>query len=122
MTINTKFNEIEVKEIKMAMAIRAMLNSTEPTPKTQEEFNAWCEEIVANYYKDKAKEEIKKQKRIEKENKPGFKAHRNWKRYDTEIKKAREQIKELERNIKYYEKKKAEYAKQYKAETGEDVK
>ena len=120
-TINAKFTEEEVKEIEELMYYKALFGDT-GAPSTQEEFDKWCDKVVEIYHEDKIKEDIKRQKKIERESQPGFKARRNWKRYDTEIKKAREQIEELEKNIKYYEKKKAEYAKQYKAETGEDVK
>ena len=121
MTINTKFTQEEIKTIEEVMLYKALFNCND-APSTQKEFDEWCDEIVKKHHENKKKEEIKRQKKIERESRPGFKARRSWKRYDTEIKKAREQIKELEESIKYYEKKKAEYAKQYKAETGEDVK
>lgn len=121
MTINTKFTQEEINIIKEIMSYKALFNCND-APSTQEEFDGWCDKIIEKYHEDKKREEIKKQKKIEKESQPGFKARRSWKRYDTEIRKAKEQIKELEKSIEYYEKKKAEYAKQYKAETGENVK
>jgi hypothetical protein len=121
MTINTKFTQEEIKAIEEVMLYKALFHHND-TPSTQKEFDEWCDKVVEKYHEDKKREEIKKTKKIERESQLGFKARRSWKRYDTEIRKAKEQIKELEKSIKYYEKKKAEYAKQYKAETEEDVK
>ena len=59
MTINRKYNEEERAEIKRAIAIRAIANSTEQAPKTQEEFDEWAEKIVKEYYENKAKEEAR---------------------------------------------------------------
>ena len=121
MTINTKFTEEEIKKIEELMMYKALFGCND-APSTQEEFDEWCDEVIKKYHEDKKKKEIQKQKKIERESRPGFKARRNWKRYDTEIRKAKEQIKKLEKDIRYYEKKKAEFAEQYRAETGEDVK
>ena len=122
MTINRKYNEEERAEITRAIAIRAIANSTEQAPKTQEEFDEWAEKIVKEYYENKAKEEARQQKRTEKENQPGFKAKRNFKRYETEIQKAEEEIKKLQKKIQYYEQKKKEAAEIYAEETGEEIK
>ena len=122
MTINRKYNEEERAEITRAIAIRAIANSTEQAPKTQEEFDEWAEKIVKEYYENKAKEEARQQKRTEKENQPGFKAKRNFKRYETEIQKAEEEIKKLQKKIQYYEQKKKEAAEIYEAETNEKIK
>ena len=121
MTINRKYNEEERAEIKRAIAIRAIANSTEQAPKTQEEFDEWAEKIVKEYYENKAKEEARQQKRTEKENLPGFKAKRNFKRYETEIQKAEKEIKRLQKQIQYYEQKKKEAAEIYAAEIGEEI-
>ena len=122
MTINRKYNEEEREEIKRAIAIRAIANSTEQAPKTQEEFDEWAEKIVKEYYENKAKEEARQQKRAEKENQLGVKAKRNFKRYETEIQKAEKEIKKLQKQIKYYEQKKKEAAEIYEAETNEKIK
>ena len=122
MTINRKYNEEERAEIKRAIAIRAIANSPEQAPKTQEEFDEWAEKIVKEYYENKAKEEARQQKRTEKENQPGFKAKRNFKRYETEIQKAEKEIKRLQKQIKYYEQKKKEAAEIYETETNEKIK
>ena len=122
MTINRKYNEEERAEIKRAIAIRAIANSTEQAPKTQEEFNEWAEKIVKEYYENKAKEEARQQKRAEKENQLGFKAKRNFKRYETEIQKAEKEIKRLQKQIQYYEQKKKEVAEIYEVETNEKIK
>lgn len=120
--INTnKFTAEEIVEIKSAIAIRALLNSREPVPATQEEFDAWCEKVIAENREAERKAEIAKQKRIERENQPGYKAKKNYKRTNTEIEKMKQEMKALERKIAYYEKKKAEYAEQYEAETGEKI-
>ena len=122
MTINRKYNEEERTEIKRAIAIRAIANSTEQAPKTQEEFDEWAEKIVKEYYENKAKEEARQQKRAEKENQLGFKAKRNFKRYETEIQKAEKEIKRLQKKIQQYEQKKKEAAEIYAEETGEEIK
>ena len=122
MTINRKYNEEERAEIKRAIAIRAIANSTEQAPKTQEEFDEWAEKIVKEYYENKAKEEARQQKRTEKENQPGVKAKRNFKRYETEIQKAEKEIKRLQKKIQQYEQKKKEAAEIYAEETGEEIK
>lgn len=122
MTINRKYNEVERAEITKAIAIRAIANSTEQAPKTQEEFDEWAEKIVKEYHENKAKEEARQQKRAEKENQPGFKAKRNFKRYETEIQKAEKEIKRLQKQIQYYEQKKKEAAEIYEAETNEKIK
>ena len=122
MTINRKYNEEERAEIKRAIAIRAIANSTEQAPKTQEEFDEWAEKIVKEYHERKVKEETKQQKRTEKENQPGVKAKRNFKRYETEIQKAEKEIKRLQKKIQQYEQKKKEAAEIYAAETGEEIK
>ena len=122
MTINRKYNEEERAEIKRAIAIRAIANSTEQAPKTQEEFDEWAEKIVKEYYENKAKEEARQQKRTEKENQPGVKAKRNFKRYETEIQKAEKEIKRLQKQIQYYKQKKKEAAEIYEAETNEKIK
>ena len=122
MTINRKYNEEERAEIKRAIAIRAIANSTEQAPKTQEEFDEWAEKIVKEYYENKAKEEARQQKRTEKENQPGVKDKRNFKRYETEIQKAEKEIKRLQKQIQYYEQKKKEAAEIYEAETNEKIK
>ena len=122
MTINSKYNAEEREEIKRAIAIRAIANSTEQAPKTQEEFDEWAEKIVKEYHERKAKEESRQQKRAERENQPGFKAKRNFKRYETEIQKAEKEIKRLQKKIQQYEQKKKEAAEIYAKETGEEIK
>ena len=122
MTINKKYNAEEKAEIKRAIAIRAIANSTEQAPKTQKEFDEWAEKIVKEYHETKAKEEARQQKRTEKENQPGVKAKRNFKRYETEIQKAEKEIKKLQKKIQQYEQKKKEAAEIYTKETGEEIK
>ena len=122
MTINRKYNAEEREEIRVATVARAIANSTEQAPQTQEEFDKWAEKIVKEYHERKAKEESRQQKRAEKENQPGFKAKRNFKRYETEIQKAEEEIKKLQKKIQQYEQKKKEAAEIYAEETGEEIK
>ena len=121
MTINRKYNEEERTEILTEIAVRAIINSAEQAPQTQEEFDEWTDKIIKEYYERKAKEEARQQKRAEKENQPGVKAKRNFKRYETEIQKAEKEIKRLQRQIQQYEKKKKEAAEIYAAETGEEI-
>ena len=122
MTINRKYNEEERAEIKTAIAVRAIANSAEQAPQTQEEFDKWAEKIVKEYHERKAKEETRQQKRAERENQPGFKAKRNFKRYETEIQKAEKEIKRLQKKIQQYEQKKKEAAEIYAEEIGEEIK
>ena len=121
MTINTKFTAEEIREIEVEIALRAYFHSRERVPETQEEFDAWCENIIEKKKEKERKEAERKAKRIERENQPGFKTKRNYKRVMTEIEKAKEEMKALERKIAYYEKKKVELAKQFKEETGEEI-
>ena len=122
MTINKKYNAEEREEIRVAIVARAIANSTEQAPQTQEEFDKWAEKIVKEYHKRKIKEDAKQQKRTEKENQPGFKAKRNFKRYETEIQKAEKEIKKLQKKIQQYEQKKKEAAEIYAKETNEKIK
>ena len=122
MTINRKYNAEEREEIRAAIVARVIANSTEQAPQTQEEFDEWAEKIVKEYHERKAKEEIRQHKRAEKENQPGVKAKRNFKRYETEIQKAEKEIKRLQKKIQQYEQKKKEAAEIYAEETGEEIK
>lgn len=122
MTINRKYNAEEREEIRVATVARVIANSTEQAPQTQEEFDKWAEKIVKEYHERKAKEESRQQKRAERENQPGFKAKRNFKRYETEIQKAEKEIKKLQKKIQQYEQKKKEAAEIYAEETNEKIK
>ena len=122
MTINRKYNAEEREEIRAAIVARAIINSAEQAPQTQEEFDKWAEKIVKEYHERKAKEESRQQKRTERENLPGVKAKRNFKRYETEIQKAEKEIKKLQKKIQQYEQKKKEAAEIYTKETGEEIK
>ena len=122
MTINRKYNAEEREEIRVATVARVIANSTEQAPQTQEEFDKWAEKIVKEYHERKAKEESRQQKRAERENQPGFKAKRNFKRYETEIQKAEKEIKKLQKKIQQYEQKKKEAAEIYAKETNEKIK
>ena len=121
MTINRKYNAEEREEIRVATVARAIANSTEQAPQTQEEFDKWAEKIVKEYHERKTKEESRQQKRAERENQPEFKAKRNFKRYETEIQKAEKEIKKLQKKIQQYEQKKKEAAEIYEAEIGEEI-
>ena len=121
MTINRKYNAEEREEIRAAIVARVIANSTEQAPQTQEEFDKWAEKIVKEYHERKAKEKARQQKRAERENQPGFKAKRNFKRYETEIQKAEKEIKKLQKKIQQYEQKKKEAAEIYAEETGEEI-
>ena len=120
MKINEKYTAEQREELETAIAIMALIGAGN-APKTQEEFDAWCDEHLAKVEAERAKEAEKKAKREAREAAPGYKAHRNWKRHDTEIRKAREEIARLMEEIEYHEKRKAEYAEEYKAETGKEV-
>lgn len=120
MKINEKYTAEQREELETAIAIMALIGAGN-APKTQEEFDTWCDEHLAKVEANKAKEAEKKAKREAREAQAGYKAHRNWKRHDTEIRKAREEIARLMKEIEYHEKRKAEYAEEYKAETGKEV-
>ena len=120
--MNRKYNAEEREEIRAAIVARAIANSAEQAPQTQEEFDKWAEKIVKEYHERKAKEESRQQKRAERENQPRFKTKRNFKRYETEIQKAEEEINKLQKKIQQYEQKKKEAAEIYEAETNEKIK
>lgn len=89
--------------------------------KTVEEIEK-AEKAKAEYLKaEKEKAEKAKQKRAEKMAQPGAKAKTNYKRKNTEIKKMMEEIERLQKEIEKAERAKANYAKQYKEETGEEL-
>jgi len=89
--------------------------------RTLDEIKKEEEEYEAKRIAREKKEAEAKAKRMAKETEPGYKAHRNWKRHDTEIRKAREEIARLMKEIEYHEARKAEYAEAYKAETGKEI-
>lgn len=120
MKINEKYNENERKVLEQTMMILALVGAGN-APTTQEEFDAWCEETLAKHYENERKEAEAKAKREARENAPGYKAHRNWKRNDTEIRKMREEIARLEAEIRIAEEKKAYWARKYEEETGKAV-
>ena len=122
MTINSKYNAEEKEEIRAAIVARAIANSAEQAPQTQEEFDKWAEKIVKEYHERKAKEETRQQKRAERENQPGFKAKRNFKKNETKIQKDEKEIKKLQKKIQQYEQKKKEAAEIYAKETNEKIK
>lgn len=62
-----------------------------------------------------------KAKRQERENQPGYKAARNYRRKATEIKKMQAEIERLYQEIKKAELKKKEYAEIYLKETGNEI-
>ena len=70
----------------------------------------------------KYNEDAREESRAERENQPGFKAKRNFKRYETEIQKAEKEIKKLQKKIQQYEQKKKEAAEIYAKETNEKIK
>ena len=120
MKINEKYTAEQKKELETAMMILAMVGAGN-APKTQEELDKWCDEHLAAVEARKAKEAEQKAKREAREAAPGYKARRNWKRHDTEIRKAREEIARLMKEIEYHEARKAEYAEEYEAETGKEI-
>lgn len=120
MKINEKYTAEQRNELENAMMILAIVGA-DNAPKTQEELDNWCDEHLAKVEARKAKEAEAKAKREAREAKAGYKAHRNWKRHDTEIRKAKAEIERLMAEIKYHEARKAEYAEEYKAETGEEI-
>lgn len=120
MKINEKYNEIEREVLNGAMwtlAIAGVGNA----PKTQEEFDAWCDETIARHNANEVKKAEEKAKREARENAPGYKAHKNWKRCDTEIRKMQEEIKKMEIAIREMKGKKAYWARKYEEETGKAV-
>jgi len=120
MKINEKYNESEREILNGAMWILALIGAGN-APKTQEEFDAWCDETIARHNANEAKKAEEKAKREAREAVPGYKARRNWKRNDTEIRKMREEIARLEEAIREAEEKKAYWARKYEEETGEAI-
>lgn len=120
MKINEKYTAEQRKELENAMMILAITGAGN-APKTQEELDNWCDEHLAEVEAYKAKEAEAKAKREAREATAGYKARRNWKRHDTEIRKAKAEIERLKAEIEYHEARKAEYAKAYEAETGKEI-
>lgn len=120
MNINEKYNEIEREILNGAMWTLALIGAGN-APKTQEEFDIWCDETIARHNAYEAKKAEEKAKREAREAAPGYKAHKNWKRCDTEIRKMREEIERLENAIREVEGKKAYWARKYEEETGKAV-
>jgi uncharacterized FlaG/YvyC family protein len=120
MKINEKYTAEQRKELKTAIMIMAMVGAGN-APETQEELDKWCDKHLATVEARKAHEAELKAKREAREATAGYKAHRNWKRHDTEIRRAREEIERLMKEIEYHEARKAEYAKAYEAETGKEI-
>lgn len=120
MKINEKYTANEKEILEQAMMILAIIGAGN-APKTQEELDAWCDETLAKHYENEKKEAEAKAKREAREAIPGYKAHRNWKRNDTEIRKMREEIARLEAEIKIAEGKKAYWARKYEEETGKAI-
>lgn len=89
--------------------------------RTLDEIKKEEEEYEAKRIAREKKEAEAKAKREAREAKAGYKARRNWKRHDTEIRKAKAEIERLMAEIEYHEARKAEYAEAYKAETGEEI-
>ena len=120
MKFNEKYTAEEIATLESSMWILAFLG-VGAAPKTQEEFDAWCDKTLADERADKEKAAAAKAKREAKEAEPGYKAHRNWKRTDTEIRKMKEEIARLEKAIREAEEKKAYWARKYEEETGKAV-
>ena len=117
MKFNEKFTAKEIEILEETMMLLAMIGAC-GAPTTQEEFDAWCEATITTHYENERKTAEKKAKREAREATPGYKARRNWKRNDTEIRKMREEIARLETEIRIAEGKKAYWAKKYEEETG----
>lgn len=120
MKINEKYTAEQKKALETAIMIYALMN-VENAPTTQEAFDAWCEQYLAEEAARVAKKAADKAKRDAREAAPGYKAHKNWKRCETEIQKAKEEIARLMEKVEYYEARKAEYAETYKTETGNEI-
>lgn len=120
MKINEKYTANEKEILEQTMMILAIIGAGN-APKTQEEFDIWCDETLAEHHENARKEAEAKAKREAREAAPGYKAHRNWKRTDTEIRKMKEEIARLEKAIREAEEKKAYWAKKYEEETGKAV-
>lgn len=120
MKINEKYTAEQVKELETAMMFMALVGAGN-APKTQEELDAWCDNHLADKEAEAKAKAEQKAKRDAREAQPGYKTHRNWKRHDTEILKAKKEIERLMKEIEYHERRKAEYAKAYKEETGKEI-
>lgn len=114
--INNKFTAEEIDYISRNMWILSFAGA--PAPQTQEDFDSWCEAYLRGRDEMKKEAERKRQKRLEKEFQPGYKANRNYKRHMNEIRKLRMQIEELEREIQEHESKAEYWENVYKKETG----
>lgn len=120
--INAKFTEEEVKEIEMTIVFLSIIKAGN-APTTQEEFDAWCDEVIKQYYENIEKKNILAQKKIDKkiakakelgmtveEYEEYERKKKNYKRHICEIKKCEEEIERLKKEIEYH-KRKAEFWK-----------
>lgn len=120
MKINEKYTAEQRKELETAIALLALVGACD-APATQEDFDKWCDDYLVKAEAYDAKKAAEKAKRAAREAQAGYKARKNWKRHDTEIRKAKEEIERLMKEIEYHEGRKAEYAKAYEAETGKKI-
>jgi len=120
MKINEKYNAQEKEILNQMMMVLALVGAGN-APTTQEEFDAWCDEMIAKHNAEEAKRAEEKAKREAREAVPGYKAHKNWKRNDTEIRNLRKEIERIEAKIREAEEKKAYWARKYEEETGKAI-
>ena len=111
----------ESKEQAVELAKKDGYMVNEKYVRTVEEIRAEEEERAERVRLANEKAEKAKAKRAEKMAQPGAKAKANYKRKNTEIKKMMEEIERLQKEIERAERAKANYAKQYKEETGEEL-
>ena len=78
-------------------------------------------EVEKTLHEIEQKKADAKAKRKEKENQPGYKAARNYRRKVSEIEKMKAEIERLQKEIEKAEYKKAEYAAIYFEETGKKI-
>lgn len=114
--INNKFTAEEIDYISRNMWILSFAGAS--APQTQEDFDSWCEACLRGRDEMEKEAERRRQKRLEKESQPGYKANRNYKRHMNEIRKLQMQIEELKREIQEHESKAEYWENVYKKETG----
>lgn len=125
MTINNKYTVEEKAMLVRAIRFNALVDDRMGTctaPQTEEEFEKWCDNYLANQREEERKKAERKAKAQERMAQPGYKTRQNWKRKGTEIAKLEREIKEMQRKIAYLEKARKRLAEQYKEEVGEEIK
>ena len=114
MKFNEKYTEAEVKSLTSTMTMLALLNAT-GAPKTQEEFDNWCEETLAKERKEREAVEKAKATKAKKEAERAeamgktIEEYRAYKKAENNMKRHAREVERLERELAYHKVKVTEW-------------